>query len=140
MKDPWTPERINYLKELWNEGLSTREIGLKLGVTRNAVVGKAHRMGLSKRGSPTTEAPSTEDVEDLVRLETLSSWMCSWPDGDPGTPDFSFCGKPRLSNKPYCAEHCDRAYVRGGKQQGYHSRAQTRELAVKQTDPSGART
>jgi GcrA cell cycle regulator len=42
--------------------------------------------------------------------------MCSWPEGEPGTPDFRFCGKkPTIPGKPYCAEHCTRAYVRNSK-------------------------
>ncbi len=36
--------------------------------------------------------------------------MCSWPEGDPGTEAFRFCGKSVAPDKPYCPEHCDRAY------------------------------
>lgn len=53
----WTGERIELLKTLWAEGLSGSQIAEKLGgVTRNAVIGKAHRIGLSKRGEPKGEA------------------------------------------------------------------------------------
>ena len=48
----WTPERIADLTRLWNEGLTTSEIGKRLGISKNAVVGKAHRMHLSARPSP----------------------------------------------------------------------------------------
>ena len=48
----WTPERIKILIALWEEGLPTSEIGRRLGVTKNAVVGKVHRLGLKKRQSP----------------------------------------------------------------------------------------
>ena len=48
----WTEERLKTLKNLWDEGLSISQIGEKLGVTRNAVAGKAHRLGLPKRQSP----------------------------------------------------------------------------------------
>lgn len=48
----WTPERIADLEKLWAEGLSTAEIGRRLGVSKNAVVGKAHRLGLPGRQSP----------------------------------------------------------------------------------------
>lgn len=48
----WTPERIAKLEELWAEGHSTAEIGRRLGVSKNAVVGKAHRMKLPGRQSP----------------------------------------------------------------------------------------
>jgi GcrA cell cycle regulator len=48
----WTSDRINELTRLWNEGLSTAEIGKLLGISKNAVVGKAHRLHLSSRPSP----------------------------------------------------------------------------------------
>ncbi|MFT8895676.1 MAG: GcrA family cell cycle regulator [Acetobacter sp.] len=48
----WTDETIARLKALWQEGLSTAEIGRQLGITKNAVVGKAHRLGLPARPSP----------------------------------------------------------------------------------------
>lgn len=48
----WTPDKIKLLEQYWAEGLSITQIGKNLGMTRNAVVGKAHRMGLNKRPSP----------------------------------------------------------------------------------------
>ncbi|WP_137388229.1 GcrA family cell cycle regulator [Rhodoligotrophos defluvii] len=49
----WTEERVDLLKRLWTEGLSASQIASKLGeVTRNAVIGKVHRLGLSGRGTP----------------------------------------------------------------------------------------
>lgn len=48
----WTPERIGELEKLWAEGHSTAEIGRRLGVSKNAVVGKAHRLRLPGRQSP----------------------------------------------------------------------------------------
>ncbi|MDC0493898.1 global cell cycle regulator GcrA-like protein, partial [Alphaproteobacteria bacterium] len=48
----WTDERLEKLKELWTQGLSISQIGEALGVSRNAIAGKAHRMGLPKRPSP----------------------------------------------------------------------------------------
>ena len=49
----WTDERMQTLSELWAQGLSASQIASKLGgVTRNAVIGKAHRMGLQCRPSP----------------------------------------------------------------------------------------
>lgn len=50
----WTPARIGMLQELWGSGLSAKEIAVRLGsgITRNAVIGKAHRLGLSSRPSP----------------------------------------------------------------------------------------
>ena len=48
----WTTDAIARLRVLWDEGLSTAEIGRRLGVTKNAVVGKVHRLCLTARPSP----------------------------------------------------------------------------------------
>ena len=49
----WTDERVAMLRELWAKGLSASQIAVQLGgVTRNAVIGKAHRLGLESRPSP----------------------------------------------------------------------------------------
>src|SRR5947208_9054221 len=49
----WTEERVAILKKLWLEGLSASQIAKQLGgVTRNAVIGKVHRLGLSGRATP----------------------------------------------------------------------------------------
>lgn len=51
----WTEERVALLKKLWQDGLSASQIAGELGsVTRNAVIGKVHRLGLSGRGQPTS--------------------------------------------------------------------------------------
>ena len=50
----WTEDRVDKLKALWKKGLSASQIAEELGenITRNAVIGKAHRLGLSSRPSP----------------------------------------------------------------------------------------
>ena len=48
----WNDDNVAQLKELWDQGLPTAQIGRLLGVTKNAVVGKAHRIGLERRPSP----------------------------------------------------------------------------------------
>lgn len=55
----WTDERVEVLKKLWMEGLSASQIAGELGegVTRNAVIGKVHRLKLSARAKPTNTAP-----------------------------------------------------------------------------------
>jgi GcrA cell cycle regulator len=55
----WTDERVELLKKLWSEGLSASQIAAELGgITRNAVIGKVHRLGLSGRAkSPSSSAP-----------------------------------------------------------------------------------
>ena len=111
----WSGERVEILTELWSQGVPANEIGRRLGATKNAVVGKAHRLGLPRRESPISGGRRKPGI---VRLEKLSAGMCSWPEGDPGTPGFRFCGKPAVRNKPYCLAHCARAYVRDPKERG----------------------
>ncbi len=48
----WTDEMVEDLKKMWKEGMTTGEIGKKLGVSKNSIVGKVHRLGLSGRPSP----------------------------------------------------------------------------------------
>ena len=49
---PWDDSNVAKLRELWDQGLPTAQIGKLLGFTKNAVVGKAHRIGLERRPSP----------------------------------------------------------------------------------------
>ena len=68
----WTDERVELLKKLWAEGLSARQIADQLGgVTRNAVIGKVHRLGLSGRATPPRSKaarPRKKRVETVVPL------------------------------------------------------------------------
>ena len=64
----WTDEVIDRLKTLWAEGVSTAEIGRRLGVSKNAVVGKAHRLSLEARPSPIRRgAPGDAPKRSAVR-------------------------------------------------------------------------
>lgn len=70
----WTDERVETLKRMWNEGQSASQIAKELGgVTRNAVIGKVHRLGLSNRtsGTPSKSAPDTEEKVDAKPAETV---------------------------------------------------------------------
>ena len=119
----WTDERLEELKKLWAKGLSISQIGELLGVSRNAIAGKAHRMGLPKRPSPISkpkaEKPKVEPVveeQDLpLRLElrqlVWSRSKCCWPTGDPKKNGFVFCGDTVVPGKPYCLPHCQEAYT-----------------------------
>ena len=49
---PWDDNNVAKLRDLWDQGLPTAQIGKLLGFTKNAVVGKAHRIGLERRPSP----------------------------------------------------------------------------------------
>ncbi len=73
----WTDERVEVLKRLWSEGLSASQIAKELGgVTRNAVIGKVHRLGLSGRATPSrppsriirTARPRTPILRPALRL------------------------------------------------------------------------
>lgn len=70
----WTDERISELTKLWNDGLSTAEIGKLLGISKNAVVGKAHRLRLAARPSPIRRMavrPATPRVPRATRSTSL---------------------------------------------------------------------
>lgn len=59
----WTDERVETLKKLWTEGLSASQIAKQLGgVTRNAVIGKVHRLGLAGRATPSRPAKRPRPV------------------------------------------------------------------------------
>lgn len=119
----WTDERLGQLEKLWAEGLSISQIGEALGVSRNSIAGKAHRMGLPKRPSPISKTKSEKTVipvspveKDLpLRLElrqlVWSRSRCCWPTGDPKKNGFLFCGGNVVPGKPYCLQHCQEAYT-----------------------------
>jgi GcrA cell cycle regulator len=132
----WTDERVEQLKSLWAEGLSASQIARALGgVTRNAVIGKVHRLGLAGRAGPARAerprssishksvvrmaAPEPEIVEeDPIKLNdgnfatvlTINDRMCRWPIGDPSENEFHFCGRKPKSGSPYCEAHARKAY------------------------------
>lgn len=132
----WTDERVSLLKQLWGEGKTAAEIAKVLGegVTRNAVIGKAHRLKLSGRASPiqqnkkTKTTPQTQardkaSIQDNVKstpakapksggvkMGDLKDRMCRWPIGDPRDKDFVFCGENAIPGLPYCEEHAKMAY------------------------------
>jgi len=111
----WTDEKIDQLKKLWLEGSTTAAIGKVLGMSKNAVVGKVHRLKLKGRPSPIDRtqksAPVTKKAPRIYTMADLSSQTCRWPSGDPKHDDFQFCGKPPVPGKPYCPKHCDAGYA-----------------------------
>lgn len=108
-KHVWTEEKQQLLEKLWKEGVSARAIAEELGggVTRNAVIGKANRMGLSQQPKEGGHVASPAEPEPA---SILSAKLCQWPFGDPNDNDFHFCGKPVVPDWPYCQEHCNDAY------------------------------
>jgi GcrA cell cycle regulator len=130
----WSDDRVTTLKTLWAEGLSASQVAGRLGgVTRNAVIGKIHRLGLSGRAAPsrpgraprvsapraprrvraptppppphrTVMAPAPPEGPGLVAdLARLPAHACKWPIGDPKSASFSFCGRPAEGR--YCTAH-----------------------------------
>ncbi len=96
----WTDDKSALLEKLWAEGLPASEIADRIpGFSRNAIIGKAHRMGLTSRPSPIVRHPT--------RAATLNPGLkqCQWPHGDPRDDDFHFCGAPVFAHAPYCKEH-----------------------------------
>jgi GcrA cell cycle regulator len=72
----WTDERIDHLKRLWEQGMTASQIAEELGgVSRNAVIGKAHRLGLQSRPSPvrSAEAPAAPAVVEPVPEEPVAA-------------------------------------------------------------------
>ena len=149
----WTDERVELLKKLWADGLSASQIAAELGgITRNAVIGKVHRLGLSGRAKSPSSAsprprkprqphmmrvrpsmrgntalahayaydtdsePEPELIENIIpigqrcTLLELNEEKCHWPIGDPGQPDFFFCGGKTNTGTPYCGYHGRVAY------------------------------
>jgi len=127
----WTEDRVNLLKKLWGEGKTAAEIAKELGgVTRNAVIGKAHRLKLSNRVSPIQQnkkpAPAAKAVGAKKKpslpasandtsaakytLLELKGSMCRWPSGDPQEDGFGFCGETSVPGLHYCHNHAQTAY------------------------------
>jgi len=88
----WAEETVQKLRELWNTGLSTAQIGLRLGVSKNAVVGKAHRLDLPARQSPIIrdgqqrEKPTRVPRAKPYTLPLLSCLNGSTPAPEPRNP------------------------------------------------------
>jgi GcrA cell cycle regulator len=113
----WTDERVSRLKELWSQGKTASEIGVALGgISRNAVIGKVHRLKLSGRPSPIKhrpieQAPPSPTIGGgTATILALGDRSCKWPMGDPLAADFHFCGKSAAPGIPYCADHSQLAY------------------------------
>jgi GcrA cell cycle regulator len=127
----WDEQKIQNLIVLRGEGLSTAEIGKRLRVSPNAVVGKANRLGLEKRPSPILPRLSDEERAKRVRpkrtdaLAFLQSVLplqqpiapprtCQWPmwahNERPGL-NPRFCGVRAEAGRPYCKCHWAKAHT-----------------------------
>jgi GcrA cell cycle regulator len=141
----WSEERTATLKKLWLEGLSASQVARQLGgVSRSAVIGKVHRLGITVRETPvrqrttvrspsrivvrrptreTTAAPhvaprferTEEDLLPTSGILELGTHSCRWPIGNPEGDDFGFCGRPKQTARgSYCEQHAAGAFRRLG--------------------------
>ena len=131
----WTPERESKLRVLWKKGHTASQIATLIGgTTRNAVIGKAHRLNLeartvSKKSSTALKANLGNNVkikqeklsrkarfksllldknfepENPKKLAELTDDTCRWPIGHPYEKNFYFCGRKPLEKFSYCKLH-----------------------------------
>lgn len=108
----WTPDRVEILKKMWSEGQSASQIAGELGgVTRNAVIGKVHRLGLSNRGATSvkeqkSEHPKEKPKSPKVQTSSANSQKISNGPRKSNTPtdvkqDVSEPIKKGLSKQPF---------------------------------------
>ena len=143
----WNEEKVEKLKELWGKGSTASQIAEIIGgISRNAVIGKAHRLNLSSKiktrnvsSSQNFDNSSGEDSskqrrgrkskfqsliiekdfepENPKKLEELDENSCKWPIGHPEEQSFYFCGRSSLKDFSYCKLHLLYAYQPKGKKE-----------------------
>ena len=130
----WTDEKVEKLKALWTKGHTASQIATALGdTTRNAVIGKSHRLNLEARApskhsgasvsrenkqirrgpAPTSRKAKFQSIlldknfepENPKSLEELTDTTCKWPIGHPNEEKFYFCGRKPEGEFPYCKLH-----------------------------------
>jgi len=159
----WTEDKVNKLKELWGKGNTASQIAEIIGgISRNAVIGKAHRLNLSAK-IKTRAATSNKNFEDTLEeknsktrrgrrskfksliiekdfepenpkhLEELDENSCKWPIGHPNEKSFYFCGRSSLKDFSYCKLHLLYAYQPKGKKEENDNKEDVPEYIDKKT-------
>jgi|TARA_B110000003_G_C16594164_1_gene512998 GcrA cell cycle regulator len=142
----WTDQKIEKLKELWGKGNTASQIAEMIGgMSRNAVIGKAHRLNLSakikSRSSKNLNTKKIDEEDDSTskkirkskfrslliekdfepenpkQLEELDENTCKWPSGHPNESTFYFCGRTSLKDFSYCKLHLLYAFQPKGKKE-----------------------
>ena len=157
----WTEEKVAKLKELWGKGSTASQIAEIIGgISRNAVIGKAHRLNLSSK-IKTRTATSNQSFENSLeekniknkrirrskfksliiekdfepenpkQLEELDENSCKWPIGHPDEKSFYFCGRSSLKDFSYCKLHLLYAYQPKGKKEDVAEKDDIPELIEK---------
>ena len=157
----WNDQKVNKLKELWGKGNTASQIAEIIGgISRNAVIGKAHRLNLSakiKTRSATSNANFENSLiekinkqkisrrskfksllidknfepENPKQLEELDENSCKWPIGHPDEKSFYFCGRSSLKDFSYCKLHLLYAYQPKGKKEEISDKAEDPEYIKK---------
>ena len=142
----WNEEKVAKVKELWGKGKTASQIAEIIGgISRNAVIGKAHRLNLSaKIKTRISSNNSYTNIQDELKikskkgkkskfksliiekdfepenpkqLEELDDNSCKWPIGHPDEKSFYFCGRTSLKDFSYCKLHLLYAYQPKGKKE-----------------------
>ena len=110
----WNAATVAMLRKLWTEGHSTAEIARRIGVSKNAVIGKAHRLRLPARPSPirnrgtgvpgTKRRPRVPKLADIMPARSAESGTpaTTSPPPGPATPDTGSAPSPRLGTTSCC--------------------------------------
>jgi len=143
----WNEEKVEKLKELWGKGSTASQIAEIIGgISRNAVIGKAHRLNLSSKIKTRNTSSSQNfdnsseqnsskqkrdkkskfqsliiekdfEPENPKKLEELDESSCKWPVGHPEEQSFYFCGRSSLKDFSYCKLHLLYAYQPKGRKE-----------------------